>query len=123
MRRVFFVLSIDTEEEWDWKGPLPQSPFSTRNAERIPAFQELCRELGIRPTYLVDYAICADPESAACLRAVAARGPCEIGAHLHPWCTPPLAEGGAESCRIFRLPETLVREKLRNLTAKIEETL
>jgi hypothetical protein len=116
-------VTVDTEEEWDWAGPFPTPPCSTRNARRIPDFHSFCLSLGVRPTYLVDYAICDDEASAGFLQAAFALGGCEIGAHLHPWCNPPLEElPGEESSHTINLDRALVRRKLRNLTAKIQET-
>ncbi|HWN44962.1 MAG TPA: polysaccharide deacetylase family protein [Thermoanaerobaculia bacterium] len=122
--RVLFLVTVDTEEEWDWAGPFPSLPCSTRNARLIPGFQSFCRSIGVRPTYLVDYAMCNDEASAGFLRTALALGGCEIGAHLHPWCNPPLEEPlGEETSHAISLDRSLVRRKLRNLTARIEETL
>lgn len=122
--RVLLLLTVDTEEEWDWKGPFPAPPFSTRNVREVPALQALCRRLGLRPTYLVDYAVCDDDESAGHLRETCALGGCEIGAHLHPWCNPPVEEEvGPETSHAVRLPLPLVRRKLQNLAARIHEAL
>lgn len=122
--RILFLLTLDTEEEWDWGGPFPASPFSTRNTSRIPLFQAFCRRLGIRPTYFVDYAVCQSAESVGHLQRALDIGECEIGAHLHPWCTPPVAEEvNPETSHIVNLPLPLVRQKLQNLSGQIEETL
>ena len=60
-----------------------------KNAERLPALQALCDEYGVRPTYLVTHEMATRPESAPILRGLARSGRCEIGAHLHPWSSPP----------------------------------
>ena len=31
---VLFILSIDTEEEWDWSGPFSKSNFSVDNIQK-----------------------------------------------------------------------------------------
>jgi peptidoglycan/xylan/chitin deacetylase (PgdA/CDA1 family) len=47
---------------------------------------------------------------------------CEIGAHLHPWVTPPVEEDIHEhNTHAVNLPTDLVRRKIRNLTHKLEE--
>lgn len=123
-QRVLLLLTVDTEEEWDWNGPFPGPPFSTGNVRRIPDLQALCLRLGLRPTYLVDYAVCDNPESAGHLRETLALGSCEIGAHLHPWCNPPVEEEvRPETTHAIHLPLPLVRRKLQNLTALIRGTL
>jgi hypothetical protein len=122
--RILFLLTLDTEEEWDWNGPFPTSPFSTRNTSRIPRFQAFCHGLGIKPTYFVDYAVCQNEESAGHLRRALEIGECEIGAHLHPWCTPPVVEEvNPETSHIVNLPLPLVRQKIQNMSRYIEETL
>ena len=67
---VIFILSVDTEEEWDWSGDFPQTNFSVDNVEHIPAFQVFCENLGIRPTYFTDYAVAADPAAVGILISI-----------------------------------------------------
>jgi len=47
---VRFLLSVDTEEEFDWGGRFPQEDCSVENIQCIPAFQEFCETIDIRPT-------------------------------------------------------------------------
>ncbi len=117
---LLFVLSIDTEEEWDWRGPFPDEVGNVANVEQIPAFQQLCEQLGIRPTYLVDYAVADDADCVAILRDPLARQACEIGAHLHPWVNPPFygKTGEAES-HVINLPLEQVEAKLDALVKKL----
>ena len=61
---VIFVLSVDTEEEWDWSDEFPQKDFSVSNVKQIPKLQAFCEELGIRPTYFTDYAVVENPDAA-----------------------------------------------------------
>ena len=64
--------------------------LEVKNAERLPALQALCDEYGVRPTYLVTHEMATRPESARHpARPRAGGGRCEIGAHLHPWSSPP----------------------------------
>ena len=122
--KVLFVLSVDTEEEFDWNGAFPQRNCSVRNIQKIPKFQAFCESLSIRPTYLVDYPVANDAESATILSTIAQSGQAEIGAHLHPWCTPPFegANGERES-HVINLPSDLVRRKLSTLTEAIKTNI
>lgn len=121
MNEVLLAITIDTEEEWNWNGPFPLPPFSTRNAEKIGKFQTFCDKLGLKPTWLVDYAMAENPHTSAHLRDAVSAGRCEVGAHLHPWATPPLQEEVNETnSHILNLPPALVEEKLGHLTRKIE---
>jgi hypothetical protein len=119
---TLLAITVDTEEEWDWNGPFPRPPFSTRNADRLGKFQSFCDRLGLKPTWLVDYAIADDPASVRHLREASEDGRCEIGAHLHPWATPPVEEAVNErNSHILNLPHDLVARKLETLTKKLEK--
>jgi len=110
---VLFVLSIDTEEEWDWSGPFPENNFSVENIQQLPKFQGFCETLGIRPTYFVDYAVADNPESVKALKTFSDNNLCEIGAHLHPWCNPPyFGERGEKESHVINLPTSQVEDKL-----------
>lgn len=110
---VLFVLSIDTEEEWDWSGPFPEDNFSVENLQQLPKFQDFCETLNIRPTYFVDYAAADNPDSVKALKTFSNNNLCEIGAHLHPWCNPPyFGESGEKESHVINLPISQVEEKL-----------
>jgi hypothetical protein len=95
--RPALVVTIDTEEEGLWSGRYRATGNTCRNIERLPQIHQVFRRLGVVPTYLVDYPVATDPTASRLLCQLAADGPCEIGAHLHPWCTPPLYPGGEET--------------------------
>lgn len=119
---IIFVLSIDTEEEWDWSGPFPQQKTYVKNIDKLPKFNAICEGLGIRPTYFVDYAVADNNQAVTQMLSFTGNGRCEIGAHLHPWCNPPYfgPVGEAES-HVVNLPLEQVSQKLDSLTAKIEQ--
>ena len=119
---VLFVLSIDTEEEWDWSGPFPQQEFSVDNVCHLPEFQRLCDDLGIKPTYFVDYAVADNDQAAAILRAPLQADKCEIGAHLHPWCNPPyFGYIGEKESHVVNLPIEQVEQKLDKLVTRLQQ--
>ncbi|WP_440903463.1 polysaccharide deacetylase family protein [Catenovulum sp. SX2] len=120
-QKVKFVISVDTEEEWDWSGPFPQKDFSVDNVQQIPAFQKFCQKLGIKPSYFVDYAVANDPASVAILNSAVAGGKGEIAAHLHPWCNPPYYGQTTEfESHVINLPIEQVEAKLEQLTDKLK---
>lgn len=122
--KIYFLLSVDTEEEFDWAGDFPQQHCSVENIQQLPEFQTFCDGLGIRPTYLVDYPVAADTNSAAILREIVSQGRAEIGAHLHPWCTPPLTEeNGERESHVVNLSPELIVSKLEHLTEIIKTNL
>jgi len=121
--KPLFILTIDTEEEWDWSGDFPHPPFSTKNIEQIPKFQSFCHELGVRPTYFVDYAVANHSEHAAILQQYFEDDKCDIGAHLHPWATPPIEETINEiNSHAINLPVDLFERKISTLTQKLIDT-
>ncbi|NOY53147.1 MAG: WalW protein [Deltaproteobacteria bacterium] len=121
-KRVIFLITIDTEEEWDWSGPLPVPPYSTENISYIHEFQDLCRSLSIIPTYFVDHAVVEKEENCATLKSYFKKKECDIGAHLHPWCNPPVTEEiNDHNSFIINLPILLVERKLKKLTDIIKE--
>lgn len=117
---IRLLMTVDTEED-QWG---PGTPYATtRNARRLPALQRLFQELGVRPTYFVAYQMAADPYAAAVLRELAEEEGVEIGAHLHPWNTPPCAERVAPRDSMLKnLDPSLQRSKLVALTNTLART-
>lgn len=111
------VVTIDTEEEGLWRGVLRAEVNRCRNVLRLPRAHALFTRLGVKPTYLVDHPVATDPDARLILAELAARGGAEIGAHLHPWCTPPLVTGGTALLFSYphQLPPGLQRLKLATL--------
>jgi hypothetical protein len=118
---IIFVLSIDTEEEWNWSGAFPQKVANVNNIDKLPAFDSLCENLAIRPTYFVDYAVSDNKNAVEKMLTFTTKGNCEIGAHLHPWCNPPyFGEVGEDESHVVNLPVEQVSQKLDALMASIE---
>jgi peptidoglycan/xylan/chitin deacetylase (PgdA/CDA1 family) len=108
------VITIDTEED-NW-GRYSTTDNPVENIERIAPLQLLFDEFGIKPTYLVTYPVATNHSSVAILRRILDEGKCEIGAHCHPWNTPPFEEklNGFNSM-LCNLPEPMVHRKLTAL--------
>ena len=119
---VLFILSIDTEEEWNWQGPFPEENCSVTNIQRLPEFHGFCRGLGIRPTYFVDYAVAADPQAAKTVKNILEAEDSELGAHLHSWCNPPFFGQTTEAeSHLVNLPAEQLEAKLDALIGKLVE--
>ncbi|WOJ95041.1 hypothetical protein R0135_07685 [Congregibacter variabilis] len=113
---LLFVLSIDTEEEFDWDGPFPQGDFGVNNAAKLADFQSFCGAEGIRPSYFIDHAMAASPATAQALRGAVDTGACEIAAHLHPWANPPFyGETSEFESHVVNLPIERTEAKLDEL--------
>ena len=112
---TLFVMTIDTEEEWDWASGWSTSRPSVTNIRQIPRFQELCSRLGVYTTYFVNHAVLDNPDSRSIVLDLAGRAGIEVGMHIHPWNTPPVVGSGAVAAResfIHNLPADLIRAKL-----------
>ncbi|QDU36080.1 hypothetical protein Mal4_03630 [Maioricimonas rarisocia] len=117
------IVTVDTEEEGLWGGRYRATENTVENIQSVPLFQEVCDRYGIQPTYLVDTPVIEDERAAGVLQEIHESGRAEIGAHLHPWCCPPLDGQAIEPRRTYmcNLPEAEQRDKLRWLTDAIEE--
>lgn len=119
---MYLVVTIDTEED-DW-GAFDRKSFGIENIKRLPKLQSLFDEFGVIPTYLVDYPVLDQPESAKILNRIRRENKCEIGMHCHPWNTPPLEETpNAFHSMLCNLSEELQKRKLACLHRKLEQTL
>jgi len=108
-----FILTVDTEEEFEWNKPFARDGHGTRHLLAIPRFQAMCEAFGVTPCYLVDLPIVEDPYGVNLLGAYANAGCAEIGVQLHPWVNPPFDEElttyNSYACN---LPPALERAKL-----------
>lgn len=118
------LVVLDTEEEYDWAKPFDRANTSVQAIQGLPALQSRFEALGLRPTYVVDYPVAATPSSAAVLAEFAARGVAEVGAHLHPWVTPPLLEE-VSSFNSYggNLPADVEYAKLESMVRVIEASM
>jgi hypothetical protein len=87
-----FLLTVDTEEEFDWSAPLKRSGHSLDTIPRLRKFQQFCEGYGVVPVYLIDYPIATSSLAAEILREPIAAGRAEVGVQLHPWVSPPHQE-------------------------------
>lgn len=121
-RPLLFAI-VDTEEEFDWRAPFSRANTSVRAMARIGRLQSVFGARGVVPTYVVDFPVASQPDGFLPLKEFADAGGAHIGAHLHPWVTPPFDEevSGRNSFGC-RLGEALETEKIRVLKARIAES-
>jgi len=118
------LVVIDTEEEFDWYEAFDRSRTGVGHMRLIGRVQEVFEEFDIRPVYVVDYPIASQTDGAEPLRELVASGRAEVGAHLHPWVSPPHEEEvNAFHSYPGNLPPELEREKLERLAAMIQERI
>lgn len=115
-----FAVFIDTEEEFDWTQPRSREATATSAIRYLPEFQRLMDAHGICPTYLIDYPVADNPQSAEILSAMLATGNCRVGTQLHAWVNPPYDEEIIPiNSFAGNLPIELERAKLVALTQRI----
>lgn len=118
------IVVVDTEEQFDWSAGFDRRNTSVEHMRSIGLMQAVFDEARVVPTYVVDYPIATQAVSSAPLRAIFAAGRCEIGAHLHPWVSPPFDEEVcARNSYPGNLPADLERAKIASLAEAIESNL
>jgi hypothetical protein len=111
-RRVLVAVSVDTEED-NWAPT--SSGLTVENIRAVPRLRELCGSLGLRPTFFTTFAVASTPWALDTVRTAAAALSGEVGAHLHPWNTPPLDGAGT---MLNNYPQAVQEAKLRALTER-----
>jgi len=86
------LLTVDTEEEFNWRGPFAREGHGLSHVAAIPRFQAFCESIGVAPVYLVDWPIVSDARAVEIIGDAVRRGTAEVGVQLHPWVNPPFAE-------------------------------
>jgi hypothetical protein len=119
-----YVVTVDTEEEFDWTRPIERSQHTVQTVARLARFQEFCEGQGVCPIYLIDYPIVSSPSAVAILRDAVMAGKAEVGVQLHPWVNPPFEEDVNEfNTFVGNLGEKLEEAKFRTLRDAIEERI
>lgn len=117
-----FILTVDTEEEFDWSQPIQRDGYTLHSVARLTRFQEFCEGAGVVPVYLLDYPVATSPTAQEALRPAVAAGKAEVGIQLHPWVNPPHEEDVSQfNSFAGNLPASLERAKFRRLYDAIEQ--
>jgi hypothetical protein len=111
---------IDTEAEFDWGKPFARNLAGVTSMDDIERGQEIFDHYGLRPIYVVDFPVASQDRSVNRLRPLLERRACYIGAHLHPWTTPPFEEQlSLWNSFPGNLPPALEEQKLSRLIEAI----
>jgi hypothetical protein len=122
-QRPVLLVIVDTEGEFAWDQPFNRSAIGTTSIASQPLMHaRVFDAFGIVPTYMVDWPVATTPAAVATLRRLLDAGRCEIGAHLHPWVSPPYEEALSDfNSYGGNLPRQLEYDKLRLLTETIAD--
>lgn len=117
-----FLLTVDAEEEFDWRAPLDRHQHRIDAVPALRKFQQFCEGFGVAPVYLVDYPIATSLGAMDALRDPIAAGRAEVGVQLHPWVNPPHDEEvNTFNSYAGNLPPDLERAKFMALRDAIEK--
>lgn len=115
---------VDTEEEFEWSAPFARENVSVTAIGEAPRLQRALKPYGLKPTYVIDYPVASTKSSYEVLGAFAHDNACRIGAHLHPWVTPPFDEPLTIPMSFgSNLGPEIERAKIVNLTETIARNL
>lgn len=117
-----FIVTVDTEEEFDWNAPLDRDKHSTVTVPALRKFQQFCEGFGVVPSYLIDYPVACSTYTPEVIGDAVRNGRAEVGVQLHPWVSPPFQEEVNQyNSFAGNLPFELEREKFRTLRDRIAE--
>lgn len=115
------ITVIHTEEEFPWDQPFDRSNTGVSHIEHLAALEGIFDKHGVTPTYVMGYPLTDREEAVAAFRKAVDIERATLGAHLHPWVTPPYSEAvNAANSYPGNLPAHLEQEKIRCLTDSIE---
>lgn len=114
------MVVIDTEEEFDWRKPFSSDETGVTAMRCQHRAQTILDRFGLVPTYVIDYPVASQPDGYEPLKEFHSDGRCLIGAHLHPWVSPPVEEDvNPVNSYPGNLPAALEKEKLNRLAEAI----
>ncbi len=117
--RIQVVLTIDTEPNNAWTD---HRNTSVTNVRELLSLQTMLAKLGAKATCLTSSGVVRNGEATEVLQELVRSGEAEIGAHLHPWESPPFMESGIDrkyQTYPHELPLEIFEQKLGRLTESI----
>lgn len=115
---------VDTEEEFDWSDSLSRDDHGVSAVPALRDGQAMFEAAGLAPCYLVDTPILDSGQAIEILGTMLEACTASVGAHLHPWVTPPFDEDvSARNSYAGNLPEAMERQKIRHVRTLITERL
>ena len=119
INKIAGLVTIDVEPDNVWANTHSEC---LSNVRALPAFQELCQNYGVRPTYLITFSVAQNRESANIIEQLLATGHCEVGAHPHLWETPPFSakDRTGQAWTGSAYETTLLQDKLATLQSLLK---
>lgn len=119
------IITIDTEEGFDWYKPFLRSGYMTRTLFDHDFYMSgFYKAYHIQPIALVSYPLLDDNDCVRLLKKYAENKQYLLGTHLHSWVTPPFDEELSNfNSFAHNLPSDLEYQKLKILTDKFIDVL
>jgi glycosyltransferase involved in cell wall biosynthesis len=118
---ITLVVSVDTEED-NW-APTREG-ITVENIRELPRLDRLFERLGVRATYFTSYQVATTNWSSEIIRGLIKGGRAEVGAHLHPWNTPPIRLAlTTDNTMLANLPVEVQRAKISVITDALTRVL
>lgn len=114
------AVTVDVEEEGLFVGRFPRQAAGVANVPFLRRVAFISQEFGFPLTLLITYQVARDAAARRVLADFRDRLAAEIGAHLHPWNTPPFLPQ-PESLRSEDLPRSLLADKLNTLLSALTQ--
>ncbi len=115
------LLTVDTEEEFDWRAPFQREGYGLSHIGQIQRFQQFCETISAHPVYLVDWPIANCAQAVEIIGDAVRRGTAEVGVQLHPWVNPPFDEEvNVRNSFAGNLPRAVEAAKFAMLRDRIE---
>lgn len=111
-----FIITVDTEADNQWEA---DGNICVENLSFLPRFHNLSKRYNYKPSYLVTYEVVENNKSNI-LRTWQDNDEAEVGAHLHPWTTPPIKPNEPLHSFPSELEEDVLEEKIITLTNAIK---
>jgi hypothetical protein len=119
---VKLAVTIDVEEEGLFSGRYESRNVSVENVAELSRLDPIFREWNIAPTLLLTYPVARAERHRDLLLQLTHQWNAEIGAHLHPWCTPPFQTlPHPEPVPSELMPRELLKAKLQSLIESIRQ--
>lgn len=116
------AVTIDVEEEGLFSGRYTPHNTSVENVAFLSCLEPIFREWAIAPTLLLTHPVANAERHRDPLLKLKQRWHAEIGAHLHPWNTPPLQTlSHPEPVPSELMPRELLEAKLQSLLQSIRQ--
>ncbi len=114
------IITVDTEEGFDWSKPFSRTDYLTRTLFDHDFYMSgFYKAYNIQPIALVSYPILNDNDCGRLLKKYASDNQYLLGTHLHSWVTPPFDEELSNfNSFAHNLPADLEYKKLKFLTDK-----